>query len=142
MSVFLTSLENADSIPHKRVGVAIVRDGRGKILIARRLEGSPFGKLWEFPGGKIEPNETVEECIKREIWEELAMEVEVGEHLITLDHTYPHLRVTLIAHLCRHVAGEPQPIECDCACWIDSKELDSFDFPEANYQIIAALQNL
>ena len=87
--------ETPSPIPHKFVGVAVIWNNQGQILIDRRLPGGMFGGLWEFPGGKIEKSETVEECIKREIHEELGIEIEVGEHLITIDHVYTHLRVTL-----------------------------------------------
>ncbi|MGL5803885.1 MAG: NUDIX domain-containing protein, partial [Xenococcaceae cyanobacterium] len=63
-------------IPHKKIGVAVIRDRQGKILIDRRRAQDTMGGLWEFPGGKIELNETVEECIKREILEELAIDIE------------------------------------------------------------------
>lgn len=126
--------------PHKIIGVAVICNAQGQILIdRRRLEGA-MGGLWEFPGGKIEPGETVQECIKREIYEELAIDIEVGEHLITIDHTYTDLRVTLTVHQCRHVAGIPQPLECDEIRWVDLNELEQFEFPSANSQIIAELK--
>jgi 8-oxo-dGTP diphosphatase len=126
--------------PHKIIGVAVISNEQGKILIdRRRLEGL-MGGLWEFPGGKIEKGETVEECIKREINEELGILIEVGKHLITIDHTYTHLRVTLTVHHCRHLQGVPQPLECDEIRWVNLDELDRFAFPQANIQIIAALR--
>ncbi len=99
-----------------------------------------MGGLWEFPGGKIEPGETIEECIKREIDEELAIDIQIGEHLITIDHTYSNLRVTLTVHECRHIKGVPQPLECDEIRWVNIEQLKQFDFPAANFQIITALQ--
>ncbi len=99
-----------------------------------------MGGLWEFPGGKLELGETVEECIKREIWEELAIEIEVGKHLITIEHDYTQLRVTLTVHHCRHLSGVPQPIECDEIRWVTLDEMDRFTFPKANEQIIAILR--
>jgi 8-oxo-dGTP diphosphatase len=131
--------EITSPIPHKFIGVAVIWNDQGKILIdRRRLEGL-MGGLWEFPGGKIEPGETVEQCIQREIQEELGIGIEVGEHLITIDHTYTQLRVTLTVHHCRHITGIPQPIECDEIRWITLDEIDHFTFPKANSQIIAAL---
>ncbi len=99
-----------------------------------------WGVCGNFLGGKIEPGETVEECIKREIQEELGIEIEVGKHLITIDHTYTHLRVTLTVHHCRHLAGSPQPIECEQVRWVSLDELEQFEFPQANTRIIAALR--
>lgn len=126
--------------PHKIIGVAVISNDQGQILIDRRRPSGVMGGLWEFPGGKIEKGETVEECIKREINEELGILIEVGKHLITIDHTYTHLRVTLTVHHCRHLTGVPQPLECDEIRWVSLDELDRFAFPEANIQIIAALR--
>ncbi|WAL58314.1 A/G-specific adenine glycosylase [Thermocoleostomius sinensis] len=132
--------ERRAPLPHKQIGVAVIWNQQGQILIDRRRPDGLLGGLWEFPGGKIEPNETVEACIRREIQEELGIEVEVGDRLITIDHTYSHFHVTLNVHHCRHVQGEPQPIECAEVRWVTVDELDQFPFPKANVQIITALQ--
>jgi mutator protein MutT len=133
--------DNYSSLPHKKIGVAVIRDRQGKILIdRRRLKGS-MGGLWEFPGGKIEERETPEECIKREIREELAIEVEVGARLIAVNHNYESFQVTLYVHYCEHLQGEPQPIECEEIRWVTLEEIEHFNFPEANWQIINALKN-
>ncbi|WP_066375124.1 MULTISPECIES: 8-oxo-dGTP diphosphatase MutT [unclassified Anabaena] len=126
--------------PHKIIGVAVIWNEQQQILIDRRRQQGVMGGLWEFPGGKIEPGETVEECIKREIYEELGIVIAVGEHLMTIDHTYTHLRVTLTVHHCRLIEGVPQPLECDEVRWVNLDELEQFAFPEANTQIIAALK--
>ena len=132
--------ENASSIPHKLIGVAVIWNEQGQILIDRRLPGSLLGGLWEFPGGKIEPGETVKECIKREIWEEIGIIIEVGEHIVTIEHTYTHLRVSLTVHHCRHLTGIPQALECDAIRWVTPDELDQFTFPKANEKIIDILR--
>lgn len=131
---------SSSSIPHKIIGVAVIWNDQKQILIDRRLPQGTMGGLWEFPGGKIEIGETIQECIKREISEELGIEIAVGEHLITIDHTYDHLRVTLTVHHSRHLAGVPQAIECDEIRWVSLDELDNFTFPEANGEIITALR--
>ena len=75
-------------LPHKRIGVAVIWNQSGQILIdKRKLEGT-MGGLWEFPGGKIEAGETVVDCIVREIREELAIDITVSEHLMSIEHTY------------------------------------------------------
>ncbi|MBD2181088.1 8-oxo-dGTP diphosphatase MutT [Aerosakkonema funiforme] len=130
------------SLPHKFIGVAVIWNDRGQILIDKRRQGGLMGGLWEFPGGKIEPGETVEECIKREIWEELGIEIQVGDRLMTIDHIYSQFAVTLTVHHCRHTNGEPQPLECDEVRWVTLDELDFYTFPEANFQIINALRNI
>jgi mutator protein MutT len=134
--------EIAFQLPHKQIGVAVIRDRQGRILIDRRRAKDTMGGLWEFPGGKIEEDETVEECIKREILEELAIDIKVINHLITIDHTYTKFRITLFVHCCLHVSGEPQAIECDEIRWVTVAELDRFTFPEANFKIIAALRGV
>lgn len=127
-------------IPHKVVGVALIWNEQGKLLIDRRRLSGPLGGLWEFPGGKIEPGENIQECIKREVREELGVEIAVGEHVANIDYEYPHLCVTLIVHHCFYLSGDPKPIECDEVRWVAVDELASISFPPANQQIIAALQ--
>ncbi|MBU7585663.1 MAG: 8-oxo-dGTP diphosphatase MutT [Nostoc sp. TH1S01] len=129
------------SIPHKIIGVAVIWNDQQQILIDRRRQQGAMGGLWEFPGGKIEPGETIEECIRREIAEELGIEIVVKEHLITIDHTYTHLRVTLTVHHCHLLSGIPQPLECEEVRWVSLNELENYAFPEANGQIIAALKS-
>ncbi|ELR99241.1 mutator mutT protein [Gloeocapsa sp. PCC 73106] len=127
-------------IPHKRIGVGVIANNQGQILIDRRLPSGLMAGLWEFPGGKIEVNESVETCIVRELKEELGIDVIVGEHLITIEHDYQEFKITLIVHHCRISRGEPQPLECAEIRWVSLKEIEEFTFPEANYQIIAALR--
>lgn len=133
--------ETSSPLPHKLIGVAVIWNDQGQVLIDKRPAKGLLGGLWEFPGGKLEPGETYEACIQREIKEELGIEIEVGDHLITLDHTYTHFRVTLNVYHGRHLSGEPQPIECDEIRWVTVDELDQFPFPKANEKIIAALKN-
>lgn len=132
--------EARSPIPHKTIGVAVIWNDRGQILIDQRRQDGLLGGLWEFPGGKVEPGETIADCIRREIQEELAIVIEVGDHLITISHAYSHFRVTLHVHHCRHISGEPQPIACEQIRWATLAELDQFPFPQANVQIIAALR--
>lgn len=129
-------------LPHKQIGVAVIWNDQRQILIDRRRQEGLLGGLWEFPGGKIEPQETVEDCIRREIQEELGIEVAVGEQLIAVDHAYSHFKVTLNVHHCQHISGEPQPLECDEVRWISLEEIDDYPFPQGNVKIIAALQKL
>ena len=128
------------TLPHKVIGVAVIRNERGEILIDKRLPGGSFGGLWEFPGGKLEAGETIESCIKREIMEELAIAIEVEKHFATIEYIYSQLMLTLEVYECRHLEGIPQPIECEEIRWVNLEELDRFNFPEANTQIIAKLQ--
>jgi 8-oxo-dGTP diphosphatase len=128
------------ALPHKRIGVAVIWNQSGQILIDKRKAGGTMGGLWEFPGGKIEPGETVAECIVREIREELAIEIAVGEQLISIEHTYPTFQLTLVVHHCQHISGIPQPIESDEIRWVNISDLPSYQFPAANLAIIQAIQ--
>ncbi|MEL6903688.1 MAG: 8-oxo-dGTP diphosphatase MutT, partial [Cyanobacteria bacterium J06606_4] len=132
--------ESRKPLPHKQIGVAVIIDGDGNILIDRRKQEGLLGGLWEFPGGKIEPGESQEDCVRREIQEELGIDIEVGSKLITIDHTYTHFKVTLNVFNCKHLSGEPKPIECDEVRWVTLDEIDEYPFPKANGQIIEALR--
>ncbi len=132
--------ESRPPLPHKRIGVAVITDEQGNILIDRRKQEGLLGGLWEFPGGKIEPDETVEECVKREIKEELDIEIEVGSRLITIEHAYTHFKVTLNVFNCKHLSGEPKPLESDEVKWVTLDEIDQYPFPKANGQIIEAMK--
>ena len=131
-----------DSLASKQIGVAVIRDDRDLILIDRRLAKGLFGGFWEFPGGKIEGNETVQECIKREILEEIGIEIAVDSHLITIDHTYSHFRVNLQVYNCRYLSGQARAIECEEIRWVTIQELDNYTFPAANQEIIRALKDM
>jgi A/G-specific adenine glycosylase len=132
--------ETRAPIPHKEIGVAVIWNDRGQVLIDRRKADGLLGGLWEFPGGKVEPDETIAACIQREIREELGIEIAVGDRLIVVDHAYTHFKVRLNVHHCRHLSGEPQAIACDEVRWVLLAELDAYPFPKANLQIIAALR--
>ncbi|MEM1170417.1 MAG: 8-oxo-dGTP diphosphatase MutT [Cyanobacteria bacterium P01_H01_bin.35] len=129
-------------LPHKLIGVAVIWNEAGEILIDRRKPGGTFGGLWEFPGGKKEAGETIEDCIKREVLEELGIEVAVEDHLITIEHNYSEIRVTLYVYHCRYLKGIAKTIECDEFKWVTLDEIDEFTFPEANKQIITALKKI
>lgn len=129
---------------YRQIGVAIVwNQGRDRILIDRRLPKGRFASYWEFPGGKVEVGEDIAACIRREIREELGIEISVGEHLIDIDRDYDEgLAVSLIVHNCLHISGEPQPLECAEVRWVTLEELDNFQLPPANYEIVQALREL
>jgi len=135
-------IPETDSLASKQIGVAVIRDDRDLILIDRRLDKVLLGGFWEFPGGKIEGNETVQECIKREVLEEIGIEIAVDSHLITIDHTYSHFRVNLQVYNCRYLSGEARAIECEEIRWVTIQELDNYTFPAANQEIIRALKDM
>lgn len=126
-------------LPFQVIGVGVVRNDAGQVLIDQRLNEGLLGGLWEFPGGKQEPGEPIEATITRELQEELAIEAQVGEELITLEHAYSHKRLRFVVHLCRWISGEPQPLASQQVRWVEPTELGDYPFPAANARIIAAL---
>lgn len=127
-------------LPFQVIGVGVVLNEAGEVLIDQRLNEGLLGGLWEFPGGKQEPGEAIEATIRRELEEELAIVVEVGEELITLEHAYSHKRLRFVVHLCRWLSGDPQPLAAQQVRWVEPGLLGEFPFPAANARIIAALQ--
>ncbi len=126
-------------IPSQVIGVGVVLNEAGEVLIDQRLNEGLLGGLWEFPGGKQEPGETIEATIARELREELAIEVQVGEQLIALDHAYSHKKLRFVVHLCRWIAGEPKPLASQQVRWVKPEDLSDYPFPAANARMIAAL---
>ncbi|RJP76011.1 MAG: A/G-specific adenine glycosylase [Candidatus Zixiibacteriota bacterium] len=124
------------AIPHHDVTAGLISDGRGNLLITRRPEKGLLGGLWEFPGGKQEPGESLEECLARELREELAIEVEVGEKFAAVDHAYSHFRITLHVFRCRWVSGEPQALGVADWKWIRPSGLRDYAFPRADRWVI------
>lgn len=128
------------TLPHYEVTAAVIYE-KGKVLIAQRpLEGM-LGGLWEFPGGKQETGETLAQCLQREIQEELGLDIEVGEHIISVNHGYTHFKITLHAFFCRLIAGHPQALNVADWRWVTLAEIDTFPFPRTDLKIIGALKN-
>jgi A/G-specific adenine glycosylase len=127
--------------PHYDVTAAVTRREDGRILIARRPPESMLGGLWEFPGGKREPGESLRECLRREIREELGIEIEVGEQIGTVRHAYTHFRITLYVFACHYLRGEPHAIGCSEWAWVTLDDLDRYAFPVTDQKIIAMLRD-
>jgi A/G-specific adenine glycosylase len=125
-------------VPHYDIAVAVVwRDGR--VLIARRPEDGLLGGLWEFPGGKIEPGESAEEAARREVREEMGIEIEVGDAIASVDHAYSHFRITLHALDATYASGDVVARSATAWRWAAADELDQYAFPAANKRIIRVL---
>ena len=77
-----------------------------KILITKRKKNQLLGGLWEFPGGKIENHESIENCIKREIKEELDIQIKVNNFITKIKHQYSHFKITLYAYHCQYISGD------------------------------------
>jgi mutator protein MutT len=112
---------------------------QGRLLIARRREGDHQGGRWEFPGGKREPGESWEACVRRELREELGIEVEVGPCWEEVSHVYPERTVHLAFFLCRWLRCEPQPLGCAAVAWVRREELVRHEFPPADQRLLGRL---
>jgi 8-oxo-dGTP diphosphatase len=117
----------------------VFRDG--KLLITQRHADAHLGGLWEFPGGKREPDETFEECLIRELREELGIEIQAGEILESLSHDYPEKSVHLKFFRCEWKRGEPQALDCADFKWIRRDELDDYAFPAADARLLEKLKS-
>jgi 8-oxo-dGTP diphosphatase len=113
----------------------------GKLLITQRRSKDHLGGLWEFPGGKRECDESDEECLRRELREELRIEVEVKELLESIRHDYPEKSVHLKFFRCVLLKGEPSPIGCEAVAWITSAQLAEYAFPEADLRLLGKLRS-
>ena len=120
-------------------GVAVIRDGEGRILISRRKDDDSFGGYWEFPGGGREAGESLEACAVREVSEELGVTVSAERLMRVIENPYPGKSLRLVFFLCRYVSGEPRAIECAEARWVRAHELNSYNFPPANQAVIDEL---
>jgi len=128
------------SIPFYTIVVGVIyKDGR--ILIDRRKPEGLLGGLWEFPGGKQEPDESLEEALHREIREEVGLTISVDNPLGTIDHAYSHFRIRMHAFQCTWVSGEPTCHGCTAVKWVRPAELSKYAFPAANGKIIRILQS-
>lgn len=114
---------------------------KGNVYIQKRKADGLMGGLWEFPGGKMESGETEEECLRREIKEELGLGIRISEKILTHSHSYTRFRVTLHVFQCHIHSGKFSPTACDGWKWVKPRELDQFPFPAANVKIIQLLNS-
>ncbi|MGL4579796.1 MAG: 8-oxo-dGTP diphosphatase MutT [Shewanella xiamenensis] len=121
------------------VAVGIILNTDGQILLAKRPEHLHQGGKWEFPGGKVEQNETVTQALIRELKEEVALNVHSSELFMALSYDYPDKQVLLDIHTVSDFTGEAQGLEGQQIVWVDKHELTHYDFPDANKPILAKL---
>jgi len=127
-------------VPHIVVGAAVVTNRKGEVLIAQRRDKDMLGGLWEFPGGKQETGETIQQCITRELKEELGINIEIGEFLITVKHAYSHFTMELHTYFAKIASGRPRPIECQDFQWLEISELRKVPYSKADLYIIDELE--
>ena len=127
-------------IIHVAVGVLI--DDKHCVLLARRLKGTHLEGFWEFPGGKVEPKETVKMALDRELREELGITVDKTSPLLIISHDYGEKQVLLDVHRVEAWLGEPFGAEGQPIAWVDAQSLGDFQVPEANAEIMAQVAEL
>ena len=116
------------------VAAALITKG-GRILVAQREEKNDWGLHWEFPGGKVEEDEGPQECIKRELWEELGIKVEVEEIREAVFKRYKGFNILLLAYQCTITQGAPSAIRCRDVRWVGREELQGLPMPPADEEI-------
>ncbi len=121
------------------VVAGVIRDARGRVLLARRTQGRDLAGLWEFPGGKVEPGETPEAALARELKEELGIDASAGEAVIRVPQQYPDKRLLLDV---RHVQfrGTPKGLDGQALVWSPPAKLASYPMPPADRPVVAALR--
>ena len=122
------------------VAVGVILNNYGDVLISQRAESADQGGLWEFPGGKLEAGENTYQALKRELFEELGITINLTQPLIKINHQYPNIEVSLDVLTVNSYEGEAVGIEGQPVKWVPIEELTSYAFPEANTAIVSALQ--
>ena len=135
---------HAEPVPSRQeaqveVVAGVITDARGRILLARRTEGRDLAGLWEFPGGKREPDESAEAALARELREELGIEVDIGEPLIAVPQHYPHKRLRLDVRHIRAWRGTARGHEGQALAWVPPPSLARYPMPPADIPVVAAL---
>lgn len=125
--------------PPIHVMAGVVTDVRGRILLARRTQGRDLAGLWEFPGGKVDPGETPEQALARELHEELGIDADIGAPLIRVPQQMPHKRIVLdVRHVPAH-RGHPRGLDGQALAWVPREKLARYAMPPADRPVVAAL---
>lgn len=133
-------LTMADEVTTIEVAAGVILDDQGLILVALRPQHAELGGYWEFPGGKVESGETIENALSRELAEELAIQVNTAQPFLTIEHVYAKRKVILHIFKVKDFSGEAVGNEGQTLRWVTLAELGSLQFPPANYAIVEALQ--
>lgn len=133
------------AIPHYIVTAGVIFDDlshSGRVLLAKRPVNGLLGGMWEYPGGKVYPRESLEDCLARELNEELGVDVSVGDNLGTYKHAYTHFCVTLHAFRCQILSGTPAPLSADEIAWVAMDALDQFPMGKLDRLVTRTIQGL
>ncbi|TGQ45907.1 MULTISPECIES: 8-oxo-dGTP diphosphatase MutT [unclassified Mesorhizobium] len=126
------------------VAACALVDADGRVLLARRPEGKQLAGLWEFPGGKVEPGETPEQCLIRELHEEIGIETEVPclAPLTFASHSYDHFHLLMPLFVCRRFRGIAQPKEGQALKWVRPRQMRDYPMPPADAPLVQFLIDL
>ncbi len=125
------------------VSAVAMIDADGRVLLAQRPEGKSLAGLWEFPGGKVEPGETPEACLIRELHEELGIDTWASclAPLTFASHSYPDFHLLMPLYACRRWQGTPQPREGQHLAWVKARDLKDYPMPPADLPLIPILRD-
>jgi len=121
-----------------KVTAAVITEN-GKVLLARRKPGGAMGGRWEFPGGKIEPGETPEQSLERELREELAISARIGEFLLSTSYEGDGVSLELLVYRAERIRGEPALIEHDEISWVSPRDLAGYDLADSDRKVVEEL---
>ena len=142
----MSEISAADTTPLKRkfITACVLVDTDGRVLLATRPDGKDMAGLWEFPGGKIEQNETPEEALIRELREELGVDTQTSclAPLTFVTHRYETFDLVLLLYVCRRWKGQPRAMEGGNLAWVYPMRLRDYPMPAANAGLISAIQDL
>jgi len=115
--------KKASKIPHRQAAAAVIRNAKGMLLVVQRSASGLLASLWKLPGGFVEKGENMEKSLKHNVKEELGISIQPGKHLLSVNHTYSHFRVTLHAYECHSLKGTPKPLGCQNWRWTSPADL-------------------
>jgi len=120
--------------------VAALLERGGRYLVARRMKNDSIGRVWEFPGGRVEAGESLEAALARELREELDVKADVGEKILQVDHDYEHLSVRLHFFRGEILEGDPRGAEGQQLRWVSVEDLGELELPEADRHMVDLLR--
>lgn len=127
--------------PNFQIAVGIICN-KDKVLIGKRKSKGLLGGLWEFPGGKIQKGETSQDCVKREVKEEVNVDIEILKSIGKIKHAYTHFSIDMEGFVCRYLKGKPKALGCEEVRWVRWKDLSQYPFPKANHKLLGIFSNV
>ncbi|MGC6454421.1 MAG: 8-oxo-dGTP diphosphatase MutT [Candidatus Puniceispirillaceae bacterium] len=139
-----TTAADKSALPTVLVSAVVLVDADGRVLLAQRPAGKRMAGLWEFPGGKVEPGETPEAALIRELGEELGIDTAESclAPLSFASHGYDDFHLLMLVYVCRKWKGEPRPLEGGDLAWVRAARLRDYEMPPADLPLIPAIQDL